>query len=108
MLAYGAVILSFVGAVLWGVIIAQSETTQVKPAALTLSVAPALLGWVSLLGDLSLGYAVQVAGFLGLHACERVGVGRPALPQWYLTLRARLTVVVVLTLAVAGFGVTLG
>jgi hypothetical protein len=106
-LAYGAVILSFVGAVLWGVVVAQSETARVRPAGLVLSVFPALLGWLSLLTGPTLGYGVQVAAFLGLHACERMGVWCPPLPPWYLTLRGQLTAVVAAALAVAGCGVVL-
>ena len=105
-LAYGAVILSFVGAVLWGIVISEGEAVP-RPAQLIMSVVPALLGWLSLLIGPTLGFPVQFVAFISLHACERSGLWCPELPSWYLRLRTQLTAVVALTSAVAGCGVLL-
>ena len=91
--AYGAVILSFVGAVHWGVALCGSPAPARRMVA---SVLPALAGWAALLLPPPTGAWVLLASFLALRAWETTRVGRFGLPEWYLRLRTRLTLGVAL------------
>ena len=90
--AYGAVILSFVGALHWALAMTADTAAPALRRGLYLwSVVPALLGWVALLLPLAGSLSLLLAG-LGLQWLRdsRV-VARLALPPWYLTLRTTLT-----------------
>ena len=66
LLAYGAIILSFLGGVQWGMAITESGTAEPVRASyhrLSLSVAPALLGWGALLIPRDLGFLVLAVSF---------------------------------------------
>lgn len=97
-IAYAAVILSFVGAVHWGV--ALSGTRRRPALRMAVSVLPALLAWAALLLPSAAGAWLLLAGFLGVRAWEFTGRGRSGLPEWYLVLRTRLTGIVALFLIV--------
>jgi len=86
--AYGAVILSFVGAVHWGVALCGGPSPARRMIA---AVLPALAGWAALLLPPAGGGWLLLAGFLALRAWETTRVGRFGLPEWYLRLRSRLT-----------------
>jgi hypothetical protein len=83
--AYGAVILSFLGGVRWGLALPDGERL---PARLTLSVLPALAGWVALLLPQRMGLILLAVGFaLMLFADQRF----PLAPAWYRRLRVPLS-----------------
>jgi hypothetical protein len=100
--AYAAVILSFVGALHWGVAMVHA---QMREADRTLymgwSVVPALAAWVSLLLPAKTGLLLMAATFAVHFAADRQLAQRFSLPGWYLRLRAGLTAVVVLCLLLA-------
>lgn len=90
--AYGAVILSFLGAVHWG--LALRATAEEAPAALPrlgLGVVPSLIGWIALLLPLRSGLVLLAAGVLATTAVESVAVRRGLLPRNYLALRWQLS-----------------
>lgn len=96
---YAAVILSFLGAIHWGIAMARGEPA-LRLAPLAASVTPALLGWLLLfllpLDWMLGGFALA---FAGVYMAElRLGEGQH-LPGWYLDLRRPLTVIVMLSLA---------
>ena len=99
---YGAVILSFLGAVHWGFVLAggQAERAGLR---LGLGVLPALAGWVALwLDDAGVPAAavgLLIAALLAVSAAEREFYIRGWLPRGYLWLRYLLTLVVMLVLA---------
>ncbi len=97
-LGYGAVILSFTGAVYWGIAVAGSLHRAHRLMAI--SVIPSLLGWVSLAAPWLTALTLQLAGFAGLLLYEKTAAAAE-LPQWYARLRSRLTLVVVVVLASA-------
>ena len=99
LITYGAVILSFMGAVHWGVAIANKDQQQGK--FFITSVLPALIAWPALLLAQSLALAILLAGFIGLYTYDRSVEKAQALPGWYIPMRTRLTAVVVLCLASA-------
>lgn len=100
LLVYGAVILSFVGALHWGFAMAHPAVSgPVASKLFVWSVVPSLCGWVALLVEPLFGVALLIAGFL-THYWQDVRLARTLpLPQWYLPLRMRLTVVACLCLA---------
>lgn len=99
LITYGAVILSFMGAVHWGVAMANKDQQQGK--FFITSVLPALIAWPALLLAQSLALAILLAGFIGLYTYDRSVEKAQALPGWYIPMRTRLTAVVVLCLASA-------
>jgi hypothetical protein len=98
LLGYGAVILSFMGGVHWGMAIVAAD---VSPARLAWSVVWALIGWAGLLWGGDLGLLLVAAGFAALFAYDRRAAGRNEAPAWYPALRRPLTAVVVACLVLA-------
>ncbi len=99
LLAYGAVILSFVGALHWsfGMTLPDLSPRQ-RHLCFAWSVAPALLAWVTLLIPPTEASALLVVGFLMHYWQDRRLVSLARLPAWYLPLRLRLTSVACLSL----------
>lgn len=104
LVAYGAVILSFCGAVHWGSAMSY-PLPGVMPRQLAASLAPALLGWGALLLDQRTGHATTAphvllsAGFLGVYLLDEWALSVRAVPAWYTHLRTPLTVAVVTSLS---------
>ena len=108
LVGYGAVILSFVGALHWGFAMsaASLDTTQ-RRQAFVWSVVPALMAWPATVLAGSAASLILVLGF-ALHLVQDRRLAGPAeLPTWYLPLRWRLTVVaIVCLLANAWYGIS--
>ncbi len=107
LIAYGAVILSFLGAVHWGFLLGGPAgaiaTPQVGRQILGLGVLPALVGWLALLILLRLNAPafalfVLLAGFFLTVVAETLGRGRGLVAADYLILRWSISVVVLLVL----------
>lgn len=100
---YGAVILSFLGGVHWGLTIAGfglEKTVCRTSRRLTYSVIPSLVAWGALLLPQPIGLLVLAAAFVGAvlfdSRASRIGEA----PAWYPKLRWPLSVVVVASLLV--------
>jgi hypothetical protein len=105
LLVYGAVILSFVGALHWGFAMSQSDmTAHQRTHCFVWSVVPALLAWIALLVKYAISpkYAcvLLVAGFLIHFWQDKRLVKWVSMPMWYLPLRLRLTSVACTSLIV--------
>jgi hypothetical protein len=102
---YGAVILSFLGAVHWGAAIGGTggpgATPSVLGPRLAWSVVPALLGWASLVMGAAPGLVLQLVGFVGCLIIDVRATRLGLLPAWYPKLRWPLSAVAILCLAVA-------
>jgi hypothetical protein len=99
LLGYGAVILSFLGGIHWGLALARYTTPHFRE--LGIGVLPSLVGWAGLLAGGTTGLLMLVAGFLAVLAVD-IGMacdGRA--PAWFGRLRAVLTGAVCATLLVA-------
>ena len=94
LLAYGAVILSFVGAIHWGLAMARRNP---PPEWFYASVMPALAGWVALLLPRLIALPLLAVGFIGWRVWEHRSVS-PGLPRWFRRLRTVLTAGAVLGL----------
>ncbi|SDG29756.1 Protein of unknown function [Limimonas halophila] len=103
LLGYGAVILSFLGAVHWGLALADPGGARADAGwrRLGWSVTPALLAWVSLVLVPLGGLVLQVIGFTAAFFADLRAVRLGRVPAWYRRLRRPLTVVVLLCLAAA-------
>lgn len=88
---YGAVILSFLGGIQWGLILQKPDDQR---SLLFLSVLPALLAWFALLLPDRFTLGVLIVCF---PACLILDF-RLSLPAWFRTMRAALTIVVVASL----------
>ncbi|MCW2310649.1 DUF3429 domain-containing protein [Rhodoferax antarcticus] len=104
LLAYGAVILSFVGALHWAFAMTHPQLQGVPSHPLYLwSVVPSLLGWAALMLVPKAGAILLIAGLLA-HYRQDLRLARMIeLPVWYLPLRLRLSVVACLCLTVVFF-----
>lgn len=88
---YGAVILSFLGGIHWGLAL---RDPQGDGRMFAISVVPSLLGWVAVLLPAIPGLALLAAGFLGQMVLD----WRLALAPWFRLLRMLLTAIVVVSL----------
>lgn len=96
--AYGACILSFLGAIHWG--FALAKTSELKPDWSTLgySVTPSLIAWLALLVKPVPGLTTLC---IGLAFALSRDLNTPHFPAWYYALRKALS-----TLAVSSVGLT--
>ncbi len=99
LIAYGAVILSFLGAVHWGLVL--RATGGEASRALVVGVVPSLVGWVALLLPDRHALALLLVGFGAFWLYEHRIAGEAQLPRDYLDLRRKLSLLVCSLLAVA-------
>lgn len=93
-IAYGAIVLSFLGGVRWGIAIVPPARSCLATT-LSLAVLPSLAGFAAMFMPSILGLAVVVSGFM-LHALwDVVAADNGRIPQWFATLRLILTALVV-------------
>lgn len=85
---YGAVILSFLGAVHWGFALrAPDAEAPSAPARLVGGVLPSLVAWLALLLPLKPGLWLLAGGVLAVAAAEQWGALRGLVPGNYMALR---------------------
>ena len=95
LVAYGAVIVSFLGACHWGILLVGGYRDYLLPRA-HYAVVPALVAWIALLLPLAWGLAVLIGGLIMTYLVDRRWYsGYPR----YLVLRRRLTLVALASLA---------
>ena len=99
LLAYAAVILSFMAGVQWGVSMGVASGAHTRGYGL--SVLPALLAWVCLLLAPVPALALLMLGFAALLAYDLSVVRAGHAPGWYSRLRIELTGAVLLSLGLA-------
>lgn len=103
MLAYGAVILSFMAGCQWGGAVAGNGAWPLLR--LGLSVLPALAAWPALLLDTVPALMVIALGFVGVYLVDVAWLLAGWWPRWYVRLRTFLTVGVLACLAAVGAAV---
>lgn len=103
LLAYGAVILSFVGALHWAFAMLWPELPATRRVFMyAWSTVPALLAWPALLIEPRTGSVILVAGFALHYLQDRRLAALGTLPAWYLPLRLQLSTVAVVCLLAPG------
>ena len=105
LLGYGAVILSFLGGVHWGFVLAARPGRSA--GMLVIGVLPSLVGWATLLLGFETAVAVQVGCFGGFWLYEHRVLGTGILPAPYMVLRRWLTLVACASLGLALMAATL-
>lgn len=102
--AYGAIILSFIGALHWGLAMSLPELSERQRSALFLwSVVPALIAWPAVLFSPPIAAPLLVFGFIAHYLQDRRLARQASLADWYLPLRLRLTSVAVVCLIAGVF-----
>jgi hypothetical protein len=102
LLAYGATILAFLGAVHWG--FALARPTSRTPQVLAIGVVPALVGAVTLVMRPEPALVTQMIGFAAVWLYEHRVLGPAVLGKAYLDLRRGLTLGVLSILLLALLG----
>lgn len=98
LIGYGAIVLSFLGGVRWGLALRDPSSAERKRF-LTASVAPPFIAWLALAMSPPIGLAFLAAAFVVVGWLDWQLARQGATPLWYGTLRIALTVVVVIVLA---------
>ena len=102
---YAAVILSFVGAVYWGLALCNSNNKSKSEKQMWImfgwSIIPALIAWIATQMVLSAALLVLILGFVSAFIFDLWSGKRKEIPLWYLKLRKSLTLIVVITLSSA-------
>lgn len=102
--AYGAVILSFLGGVRWGFATKDANASSENAALLrrlTVSVVPALVAWAGLLTSAETGILLLSGAFLLVLLSDIRAARSHEAPLWYPLLRGPLTLLVVASLLAA-------
>ena len=97
LIAYAAIILSFMGAIHWGITISNTDRHHSKN--LVVSIMPALAAWLALLSPEIFALIILFIGFILLIGYDLAVAKSQALPDWYKSMRIRLTFIVTLCLA---------
>ncbi len=98
LLAYGAVILSFLGAVHWGRLLERPVPTAEGIELAIYGVTPSILAWLTLSLPVGPALLVQVLLFITVYVTDRVMLQHSPAAKWYLPLRTRLTLSVTICL----------
>ena len=92
-IAYSAVILAFIGAVHWGLII-KNDNASNRSTLLAISVLPALIGWVAMSFPAVLALVIFAFAYPAVFIYERFTNLSVLLPEWYMLIRVQLTLLV--------------
>ena len=104
LIGYAAVILSFMGAIHWGLAMKTSSATD-SARWYALGVLPALVGWFALLLPSLPALILLTVAFTSVYLLDRVAVSARLAPPWYQRLRLPLTLIVVASLFAAALSV---
>ena len=96
LITYAAIILSFMGAIHWGM--AMSKTNNKQNKHFITSVIPALVAWFSLLIPEFFSLIILLIGFFLLLSLDLAVEKSQGFPNWYIHMRIKLTLIVSLCL----------
>ena len=96
--AYAAVILSFLGAVHWGLYLRSSQHRVLALPAPYWAVVPSILAWIALLLPLPYGLLLLTLSFPLVLAIDVLALPRGQMPGGYIALRGYLTLIAVISL----------
>lgn len=100
LLAYGATITSFLGAIHWGLAMRSEPSGDTTAQDYLWGVVPSLVAWCALLADASIGLLILVVLLWACYAVDRNRYSAQGLRHW-LAMRLRLTLVASLSCLVA-------
>jgi hypothetical protein len=94
--SYGAVILSFLGGIIWGFALHLKGNNNLSAWLLLLSVFPALIAWLAvLLFPQNIAWLLLLGGFLSLLKLEHFLQKIAIIPHWFWLIRRNITLIVV-------------
>ncbi len=99
MLFYAAMILTFLGAVHWGCVLAVAGDNAADQKRLCWAVTPSLIAWVALMFTQQFTIVVLILSFVLCWWVDKRFYSQSKL-AWYMTMRSHLTVVVVASLGI--------
>ena len=88
--AYGAVILSFLGGIRWGIALTSAKQVAAEKD-LAISVAPSVAAWAALLLPALPGLVILLAGFIAQLYWDMRAHRKGLIPEWFKGLRVQLT-----------------
>ncbi|MEL6966114.1 MAG: DUF3429 domain-containing protein [Pseudomonadota bacterium] len=97
---YGAVILSFLGGIRWGLAL-EATDRQAASRIHIASVVPSLLGWFALFLPDATGLAVLAVGFAAQGAWDSFAGQAGTFRNWFVQIRMVITTIVVVLLGLA-------
>lgn len=100
--AYGAVILSFLGGIRWGIAVADNPASPVSRT-LAWSVVPSLWGWAAVFWAAPINYLMLAVGFAAMGMWDRKLIEKPHIPRWFVELRKVLSVLVTVAMLTCAF-----
>lgn len=103
LLGYGAVILSFLGGVHWGLAIAPGAAQSVLTKQLALSVIPSLIAWAALFLQDRPSLIVLALSIALVLIIDRISVREGRAPLWFMALRRYLSIGAIASLLLAAF-----
>jgi len=104
LLTYGAIILSFLGGIHWGLAIHTDQSGKPNMLQrLVISVIPALLAWVSLMLAPAPGCVLLSCAFIAMLFVDVYASRAGLAPAWYARLRVPLSSAAAASLLVAAF-----
>ncbi|ODA77438.1 hypothetical protein RJ55_07067 [Drechmeria coniospora] len=104
-LGYGAVIISFLGAIHWGLEYAEQTSLRERTRfRYGMGVAACVVAWPTLLMPFEYALTTQFMAFVGLYFADARAASRGWAPAWYGTYRFLLTTIVGLALFVSLVG----
>ena len=102
---YGSVILSFVGAVHWGLTMQEDRS----PYWYVWSIIPAILGWLAIvLFDIKICLLALAIAFTLAWSVDRQAALRGLIPAWYMQMRHILTAGATISLIATAFAPPVG
>ena len=96
---YGALFLSFLGGVRWG--LAISGNANARPRDLVASAAPLVAGWAAFAIQTPHTFAALAVIFAAVGAWDAMASHAQGAPPWYGKLRVRQTAIIVATMVLA-------
>ena len=106
---YGSIILTFLGAAYWGIIIQDSYknliSEKIKTYIICWSIIPSLWGGLILIFSHSMTIIILALCFMIVQFVDELIIKYFKFPNWYLFLRRSLTILVIIVLVVSFFAV---
>jgi len=104
LLSYGAVILSFLGGIRWGVAM-QNGGMISNWAIVAWAMMPSLLAWFAIMQSSIIGLPILMLGLVLQLTIDYRSTQAQITPPWFLTLRTLLTLGAIASIAIGWLGV---
>lgn len=95
LVAYGALILTFLGGAQWGLSISEPDDRGATWCRLSISVLPSLVSWAALLMSSSAGLITLAISFAMVLIVDVAWYRQGRSPEWYVRLRIGLSLCVI-------------